>query len=241
MKGTSDGVSISAQGVLTAGPQLTNRLTGAPAQVWSVAEAADGTIWAGTGGDGRLLRIRPGQPEETVFDADETNIFAVAVSGTRVYAASSPDGRVYVIDGAGPARPFFDPEEKYIWALAVDAAGRLWVGAGSPAVIYRVEANGTARPIYRPPAGHVVALARDDDGRILAGTESPGRLYRFGSDDRPFALLDSGLTELRAITTGPDGVIYAAAMERDADADAGAASAGASAPGAGSRGTPVGG
>ena len=40
---------------------------------------------------------------------------------------------------------------------------------------------------------------------MLAGTESPGRLYRFDADDRPFVLLDSGLTELRAIASTPDG------------------------------------
>jgi hypothetical protein len=223
LKGTSDGVVVSLEGVLSLGPALTSRLTSAPAQIWSVAESTDGTLWAGTGGDGRVIRIRPGAPEETVFDAEETNVFALAVSGTRVYAATSPDGRVYVIDGAAPARPFFDPEEKYIWALSVDSSGRVWVGAGSPGAIYRVDANGTGRAIYRPSAAHVVALARDAQGRMLAGTESPGRLYRIGADDRPFALLDTGLTEVRAIATQPDGTIVAAAMTRgDEPAAAGA-------------------
>ncbi len=104
-----------------AGPQLTNRLTtSTPAQIWSLAAAPDGTLWAGTGGDGRVIRLRPGQREETVFDARETNVFAIAVAGTRVYAATGPDGKVYAIEGDGTARPFFDPQEKYIWALAVD-------------------------------------------------------------------------------------------------------------------------
>ena len=217
LKGTSDGVFVSAEGVLRPGPPLSNRLTSTPAQVWSVAEGSDGTLWAGTGGDGKVLRLRPGQPEEVAFDSDETNIFAVAVSGNRTYAASSPDGRVYVIEGTSAARPLFDPQEKYIWALAVDGAGRLWVGTGNPAVIYRVDANGTGQAIYRPPAGHVVALARDSQNRMLAGTESPGRVYRIGSDDRPFAMLDSGLTEVRALTTGADGATFAAAMTRGGD------------------------
>ena len=202
LRGTSDGVFVSLEGVVTAGPAARE-----PADLDSRAgleprAGADGTLWAGTGGDGRVLRVRPGQPEERRFDADETNIFALAVSGNRMYAATSPDGRVYVIEGTAAARPFFDPEEKYIWALAVDGAGRLWVGAGNPAVIYRVDANGTSQAIYKPPAAHVVSLARDGKGRMLAGTESPGRLYRIRSDDRPFVLLDSGLTEVRAVTTG---------------------------------------
>jgi hypothetical protein len=214
LRGTSDGVFVSLEGVLTAGPQIDNRLATAPAQIWSLAQAADGTLWAGTGGDGRIIRVRPGQKEETVFDAEETNVFAIAVAGTRTYAATSPDGRVYVIEGTGAPKPFFDPEEKYIWALAVDATGRLWVGAGNPAVIYRVEPGGANKAIYKPPAAHVVSLMSDGKGRMLAGTESPGRLYRIESDDRPFVLLDSGVTELRAAAVSQDGTIFAAAVAR---------------------------
>jgi len=188
--GRSDGVFVNSEGIVTPGPTLTNRLTSAPPQVWALAQGSDGTLWAGTGADGRVLRLRDGQPEEVAYDTEEANVFALAVAGSRVYAATGPDGRVYVIEPGGAARPFFDPEEKYIWALAVDGQGRLWVGAGNPAVIYRVDAAGTGTAIYKPPAAHVVALALDGDGRILAGTESPGRLYRIGQDDRPFALLD---------------------------------------------------
>lgn len=217
LRGTSEGVYVSLEGVLTAGPQIENRLATAPAQIWSLAQAADGTLWAGTGGDGRVIRVRPGQKEETVFDAEETNVFAIAVAGARTYVATSPDGRVYVIDGAAAARPFFDPEEKYIWALAVDASGRLWVGAGNPAVIYRVEPGGAGKAIYKPPAAHVVSLTSDGKGRVLAGTESPGRLYRIESDDRPFVLLDSGVTELRAAAVSQDGTVFAAAVARGDD------------------------
>ncbi|HEY6357177.1 MAG TPA: two-component regulator propeller domain-containing protein, partial [Vicinamibacterales bacterium] len=179
LRGTSSGMFVGLDGVVTLGPQLTPRLTSTPAQVWSLAAGPDGTIWAGTGGDGRLLRLRPGQAEETAATTTENAVFAVAVSGSRTYFATSPDGRVYVIDGTSAARPFFDPKQKYIWALAVDGQGRVWVGAGTPAVIDRVDANGTGTTLYRPPAAHVVSLAIDSSGRMLAGTESPGRVYRF--------------------------------------------------------------
>ena len=151
LKGTSDGVLIDHNGAITAGPKLTNVLTSAPAQIWALSVAADGTIWAGTGGDGRVIRVRAGQREETLLDADENNVFAIAVAPNRVYAATGPDGKVYVIEGTSPARVFFDPAEKYIWAPAVDGNGQLWVGAGTPAVIYRVEPDGNSRAVYRPP------------------------------------------------------------------------------------------
>jgi hypothetical protein len=223
LRGQSDGVYISLAGVVSAGPQLTSRLTSTPAQIWSLAAASDGTLWAGTGGDGKVLRVRQGQPEETVFDSGEANVFAIAVAGNRVYAATGPDGKVYVIEN-GAARTFFDPTEKYIWALAVDTTGRLWVGAGNPAVIYRVDATGNGQPVYKPPAAHVVALVADRSGRMLAGTESPGRLYRFEPDDRPFVMLDSGLTELRAIAPAPGstGVVFAAAVSKGDDSSSSA-------------------
>jgi hypothetical protein len=214
LRGTSDGVLIDRNGAITAGPQLTNRLTSTPAQIWSLAAGADGTLWAGTGGDGRVIRVRPNQAEETAFDAEENNVFAIAAAGTRVYAATGPDGKVYVLEGTAAPRVFFDPTEKYVWALAVDANNRLWVGAGNPAVVYRVSADGTSQVVYRPPAAHVVSLGRDGSGRILAGTESPGRLYRFEAGDRPFVLLDPNQAELRAIVTGANGAIYAAAVSK---------------------------
>jgi hypothetical protein len=217
LRGTSSGMLVGLDGIVTLGPQLTPRLTSTPAQVWSLSAGADGTIWAGTGGDGRLLRLRPGQPEEVAATTTESAIFAVAVSGSRTYYATSPDGRVYVIDGTAAARPFFDPKEKYIWALAVDRQGQLWVGAGTPAVIYRVDPSGTGRPLYHPPAAHVVCLTTDADGRMLAGTESPGRVYRFDAADRPSVILDSGLTETRAIVTGRNGELFVAAIGRGDD------------------------
>jgi hypothetical protein len=214
LKGTSEGVLIDRNGAITAGPVLTNRLTSTPAQIWSLAAAADGTLWAGTGGDGRVIRIRPNQAEDTAFDAEENNVFAIASAGSRVYAATGPDGKVYVLDGTAAPRVFFDPIEKYIWALAVDSANRLWVGAGNPAVVYRVSADGTNQVVYRPPAAHVVSLGRDSTGRMLAGTESPGRLYRFEAGDRPFVMLDPNQAELRAIATGASGAIFAAAVSK---------------------------
>jgi hypothetical protein len=42
-------------------------------------------------------------------------------------------------------------------------------------------------------------------------------LYRIGADDKPFALLDSGLTEIRAVATAADGTTYAAAVTRGDD------------------------
>ena len=212
LKGQALGVSVDEVGRVISGPEITLLTDAASPQVWSLAAGNDDSWVAGTGGDGRVIRGRNGQVA-TLLDTAEPNIYAVATAPDgRVFAASGPDGKVYAITPGGASTVLFDPAEKYIWALLVDRQGRLWVGAGTPAVVYRVETDGTSKAIYKPTASHVVSLALDGAGRVLAGTEGPGRLYRFDANDRPTALLDSGLAELRAITTSTDGTIFAAVL-----------------------------
>ena len=98
LKGTSDGVYVNLNGVVTAGPQLTNRLTTTPAQVWSAVETADGTLWAGTGADVALINagamrlddVIPAGPvtnyqlESIFLFADETRVVTFPLSGARL-------------------------------------------------------------------------------------------------------------------------------------------------------------
>ena len=219
LKGTPTGVSIDAAGRLVVAP-MTSVVTDLTApQAWSLVRADNGTWYAGTGGDGRVVRGR-GAQVDTVLDVEPSGIHALALLNGRVYAASGPDGRVHVIEPDGTSRVFFDPAEPYIWALAADRQGRLWVGAGHPAVIYRVDPDGTSRVVYRPNARHVGSLGWDSTGRMFAGTETPARLYRFDDADRPFVVFEPGQTELRSIRPATDGSLYVATLTAGGDAPA---------------------
>ncbi len=211
LKGTPVGVSIDAAGRLVAAPAVTSLHDLAAPQAWSLAVGPDGAWYAGTGGDGRVVRGR-GTDVRTILDVEPSAIHAIAVVGSRVYAASSPDGQVHVIEADGSSRVLFDPAEPHIWALSADGQGRLWVATGHPATIHRVNPDGTATVVYRPPARHVVSLAVDAGGRVFAGTDHPARLYRFDDQDRPFVVLEAGLTELRTIRPTPDGGLFVSAL-----------------------------
>lgn len=219
LKGTPTGVSIDAAGRLVVAPMTTVVTDLAAPQAWSLARAGDGTWYAGTGGDGRVVRGR-GTQVDTVLDVEPSGIHALALMNGRVFAASAPDGRVHVIEPDGTSRVFFDPAEPYIWALAADPQGRLWVGAGHPAVVYRVAPDGTSRVVYRPNARHVVSLGLDSAGRMFAGTETPARLYRFDDADRPFVVFEPGQTELRTIRPAADGSLYVATLTAGGEAPA---------------------
>lgn len=216
LAGTPDGVSIDAAGRLVAAPPVTLLHDLAAPQAWSLAHAADGTWFAGTGGAGRVVRGR-GTDHATVLDLGSGAIHALAVVGSRVYAAGSPDGRVHVVEADGTSRVFFDPEEPYVWALTADPQGRLWVATGHPAAVYRVSPDGTATVVARPPARHAVSLVTDTSGRVFVGTDMPARLYRIDDGDRAFAVLESPLSEVRSLRASPDGGLFAAAVTAGGD------------------------
>lgn len=222
LKGQPSGVMIDAIGRLLPSPAISTVHDLAAPQAWSLAHAADGTWYAGTGGDGRVVRGR-GTDVTTILDVEPAGIHALAAGGGRVFAGAGPNGAVHVIEPNGTSRVFFDPVEPYIWALALDAQNRLWVATGHPATLYRVAPDGTSTVVSRPPARHIVSLAIDQAGRVLAGTDLPARLYRIDTGDRASVLFESPLTELRTVQPTPDGGAFAVALQASGDAGGDAA------------------
>jgi len=210
--GRFTGVSLSRDGRLRLAPKLDTLFSSDQPVIWSVAQAKDGTLYAGTGHRGRLFRIDPAGKSSLLWTADQPEIFAVALDPKGVlYAATSPNGKVYRIQN-GNVVEFFSPKATYIWSLAFARDGTLFVGTGDRGAVYRVDASGNGDVYYETGQSHVTCLALDEKGRLLAGTEPNGMLYRIEASDRAFVLYDANLPEIRAIRVGANGVIYAAAQ-----------------------------
>jgi sugar lactone lactonase YvrE len=213
LEGDLEGLALDSQGRLRLGPAP--RLlhdTGAP-NGWSVARDAKGVLYVGTGNDGRVLRVE-GERGSVLFDADEPEVHAVAVSPDgRVYAGTSPDGAVYAIDAAGRATRVFDPAETYVWSLAFDPKGALLVATGGEGRVYRVGADGRAEMLLETTETHVLSLALDERGRVFAGTAPEGIVFRIDAPGKAFALHDSAFREVKALAVGTDGSVYAAVVD----------------------------
>ena len=212
IKGRFSGVSLDRDGRLTLAPKLETVFSSGQPAVWTAVQAADGSIYLGTGHRGRVYKIDPSGANALVWTSDQPEVFAIALdsSGT-LYAASSPDGKVYRIEN-GKAAEFFAPKAKYIWSLAFSRNGDLLVGTGEPGNVYRVDKSGKSELFYETGQAHVTAMALDKNDNVLAGTEPNGILYRIGGKDRAFVLYDANLPEIRSIVPMPDGTIYAAAL-----------------------------
>lgn len=222
LKGDARGVSIDENGTITNAPKMTEIYKTGQPYIWSTAIDTVGNVYLGTGGEGRIYRVGTKGPGAIFSDLTEINVSALAIGrGGELFAGTSPDGKVYKIDSAGKAEVYFDPKEKYIWSLAVMADGSLAVGTGDGGKIYRVRvANATPESslLFDTSETHIITLATDKSGNLFAGTDSNGLVLRFGSDAKPFALLDSPLREIHEISIGPDGSAYVLALGESASA-----------------------
>ncbi len=212
LKGRMQGLALTHDGRLVVGPQMDTVFTSDQPQIWSIAQAPDGSIYLGTGNRGRLYQIDAAGKSKLVWTADQPEIFAVAVDEKGiVYAGTSPDGKVYRIQN-GKATEYFAPGARYIWALKPAADGSVFVATGDQGKIFRVTSAGHGEVYYETGQQNVTCLALDKDGRLLAGSEPNGILYRISGPNKAFVLYSANLPEIRTIIPGADGAIYAAAL-----------------------------
>lgn len=213
LKGEVEHLSVHTDGRVVLGPSSQVLHDSSSPFVWALTAAPDGTLWAGSGNQGQVLKIDKDGKVTTGFDAAELEVHALAAApdGT-VYAGTSPDGKVYRIAKDGTASTFFDPDDKYIWSLALAGDGTLYVATGEKGVIYKVGTDGKGTPFYKTKATHAMTLGFDSSGQLLAGTESPGKVFRIDRDGKGFVLLDSPYREIRALRVDSTGAVYVAAM-----------------------------
>ncbi len=212
VKGKFDGVSLGRDGRLSLAPKLDTLFTSEQPVIWSVAAGPDGALYAATGHRGRIFRIEQNGTSKLLWTADRPEIFAITVDKAGIlYAATSPDGKIYRIENSN-ATEYFDPKTKYIWSLALASDGILYAGTGDGGQVFRITAAGKGEPYYATGQGNVTGLMIDQQGRLLAGTEPNGILYRITAKDKAFALYDSSLPEIRAVSPNADGSVYAVAL-----------------------------
>ena len=213
LKGDVENLSIDSDGRVFLGPATTQVAETSAPFLWTLLAGADGTLWAGSGNEGQVLKIARDGKTSTFFDAQEMEVHAIAPApGGGLYVATSPDGKIYQVGADGTAKTFFDPDDKYIWALAVAPDGALFAATGEKGNIYRITPDGKGSLFYKTNTTNVVSLAIDKGGNLLAGTESPGRIFRIDRNAKAFVLLDSSFKEIHALKLGADGTIYAAAF-----------------------------
>ena len=118
LRGRFDGVSLTAEGVLSLAPRE-DKIDGPTEEFYlSFLVTLDGTTFVGTGHSGRIFRLGKDGKGELYYQAQEMDVTSLAVDPRgALYAGTSPNGKIYKITGKSQGAVFFDPAEKYIWDM----------------------------------------------------------------------------------------------------------------------------
>jgi len=147
-------------------------LPGAIAVV-SLAQTADGVVWAGAMPGNRLFKIDVAGAKATPGPAlkDVETIWSLTASGNTVYAGTGPSGKLYAITG-GNAKEVFDTDDKRITALTVTSDGSVWMGTSERALVFRYDPkDGKARAMADFAGNEVSAIAAYRDGVVVAAND----------------------------------------------------------------------
>src|SRR5260370_14424840 len=107
-KGSTEGVEISSDGRLEAGPASSLVYATGKSYVWSMASDAAGNGYLGLGGaasgSAAVMKVTPDGKTSQIFSGKELAVQAVRVgAGGRLRVATSPGGEVYRGSASGGA------------------------------------------------------------------------------------------------------------------------------------------
>jgi len=223
-KGKPDGVAITSDGHLIAGPESKLIFTTPSTYVWSVAADREGNAYLATGTPATVLRVTPDGKSTKLFSAKDLSVQAVRVGPDgSVYAATLPSGKVYKLDPHTEDRTednatvVFDPAQtaekpKYVWDMAFDSEGRLYVATGGPAGIYRIASGGKPELFFKSDEQHIRALSFDAAGNLIAGSDGTGLVYRIDKTGKAYVIFDAPKREVTSVAVGTNGAVYAATV-----------------------------
>ena len=214
-KGEADGISITPDGELTLAPTREELARVDGDRVWCLVGTDDGTLFAGTGDEGRIFKIDSAGAVTLFFDSPEVAIHALALGadGT-LYAGTAPDGIIYRINADGNATTLAQTQAHYVWDLALDEKGQLYAATGDPGAVLKLGAKGKIETLYTAADRHVRALYRDGD-RFFFATANKGRVYILEGPGKARLLWEAAEEEISHLG-GSGGRLYASALSTGA-------------------------
>lgn len=191
----------------------------------ALAQAPDGTIYAGTGPRGVLLRVK-GDIVDEAARVDDAQIFSVLVDaeGEILVGTGGERGRVLRIRKAGdPPKEVFKAEGvQYVWAIRQTADGNLYAATGPAGQLFEIKPDGSTRVLLDTDENNLLSLVSDGKDLLYAGTDPNGLVYRVHrKSGESFILYDAAEAEISALALDARGNLYAGTAEARDDQPAG--------------------
>jgi sugar lactone lactonase YvrE len=222
-EGEATGVLLSSLGEALSGFGATRVEVNEP-EVYSLATAPDGTVYAGTGDQGAIYSYSKGKTRKLCkLDAVLVSSLAIGPGGT-LLAGTMPGGKLYSVDKNGVNKEIAKLDAEHIWALSYDEAKQTAYAATGPSgKLFAVDlrnldkpfAGNRAKMIYDSGEKHLLSMARGSSGALYVGSADQAILFKVipdASGAKVTALHDFEGEEVRAIAARGD-TLYVAVNE----------------------------
>lgn len=211
---------LSSRGEITQGLGLEKIDLEAVGLVWSVLRHPDGTIYLGTGYDGKIFRLKGNKAHliatidavvvtDMVFDKNGS-LLVSGLPNPTIWKIPSPS----TISPAKPAKAsaFVTLDEKeQIWTIAMDSQhNKLYVGTGPEGTIWTVGADRKPHLYLKTEQQHILDIYAPGDDSIYVGTAPDAQLLKVTGPGKSFAIADFEGTEVKSIDRLNDGNLVVA-------------------------------
>ncbi len=186
--------------------------------VYSLAEAKDGTIYAGTGPQGVLLQIKGDRVTTAAELEDGNSIFSLLIDqeGGVLMGTGGEKGRIYRMDKPGDKpHVIFEAENvQYIWAMVKTNDGNIYAATGPEGQLFEIKPDGTHSIILDSDDNNLLSLISDGKDTLYAGTDPNGLVYRINrKTHESFVLYDAAESEISALALDSRGNLYVGTAE----------------------------
>lgn len=151
-------------------------------QVFSLALAADGSVYAGVGPAGQIIRIDPRGQSKVHCAISENYIWSLAVDpkSQALYAGTGPHGRIYRVTPDGKATVYHATKQEHVLTVALAPDGTLYAGTDKGGLVYRFDAKGKPFVLFQAAQAEVRSIKLAGDV-IYVATSAPSRKRSAGS------------------------------------------------------------
>ena len=223
-KGTFDNVVATNLGELKLSRAVKTLLDQDPkiSSVNALAQAPDGTIYAGTGPQGVLLKIKDLNVTHaaTIDGATSLTSLIVEPSGRLLIGCAGDKGRVVAVDKPGDApQTIFEADGvQYVWALTRTADGNIYAATGPTGKLFEIKPDGSHQLLLDTGENNILSLVSDGADMLYAGTDPHGLIYRVNRKTREsFVVYNAPEAEVGALVLDKKGNLYAATSEARED------------------------
>jgi hypothetical protein len=156
--------------------------TGEETQVLCLAVGPDGTVYAGTGPAGRVVRIDARGNSRVLCETGESYVWSLALDAKSgaLFAGTGPHGKILRVTPDGKSSVFYATKQEHILCLAAGEGGSLYAGTDKGGLVYRIDAKGKGFVLHQVPQAEVRCL-RVTPEALYVGTSAPTKRHGGGT------------------------------------------------------------